>query len=259
MKLTYLLVLFVIVLAFMVAACQTSVDTGVNIQVGSNSTSSGKGRAVIAITDAAANMESVSSLKITVDDVRVHSATEGWVTLSSTPKTYDLLKLNAEGKQELLADAQLKHGTYDQMRLDISHVVVTDANGAHEAKLPSGQLRVNSKFVVDSDATSTATFDFKAYESLHKTGEGNGKYILAPVMQVETREKAEVYVNNNNQVDISGGSVNSNIKVGMDIDGNVDAGLEIPADSNLTIDTNGMVKIGKSSGNLGIGVGASSE
>ena len=201
----------------------------------------GKGRVVFTMADAAADMGAVSSVMVTVDSVSVHSASRGWVTVSSTPRTYDLLELKASGQQALLADAQLDEGDYQQMRLQISKVVVTDANGTHEAKLPSGELKVAGGFSVDSNSTSTATFDFVADESLHVTG--NGQYILAPVVQVETREDAEATVESNSRVRISGGTVRTNARVGMDINGNVGVGVRIPANANLSI-VGGAVVIG---------------
>ncbi|MBI2542239.1 DUF4382 domain-containing protein [Candidatus Woesearchaeota archaeon] len=201
-----------------------------------------KGRAVFAITDAAADMGTVTSVKITVDSVQVHSATKGWIEVSSTPKTYDLLELKAEGKHELLADFELDEGTYGQLRMDISNVVVTDANGQQEAKLPSGELKINGNLVVDANSTSTATFDFIADESLHITG--NGKYIMAPVVQLETREDADANVKSGNEVEIKGGKIKTNVKVGMDAKGNVGAGLGIPADIEISIDA-GSISIGQ--------------
>lgn len=200
-----------------------------------------EGRAVFVITDAAANMSAVSSVKVTVDSVRVHSAAEGWVTVSSTPKTYDLLQLKAEGSNAILADAQLKEGTYQQLRLDISKVIVTDASGEHEAKLPSGELKTAGVLVVKADSTATATFDFIADESLHTTSKG--EYIMAPVIQLETREDATVEVKAGNKAEIVGGNVKTNVKVGMDIAGNVGVGLKIGLDEELMIE-NGIVKVG---------------
>jgi len=201
-----------------------------------------KGRAVFAITDAAADMQSVTSVKVTVESIKVHSAAEGWTTVSSSSKTYDLLELKGKSETALLADAQLKQGTYDQLRLDISKVVVTDANGTHEAKLPSGELKINGKLVVEANSTSTATFDFIADESLHVTG--NGKYIMAPVVQLETREDADVSVRSGNKVQISGGKVDTNVKVGMDINGNVGVGVKISSNADISIDTLGKIKLG---------------
>lgn len=194
-----------------------------------------KGRTVFTITDAAADMGAVSSVKVTIDSIKVHSAAEGWVDVSSTAKTYDLLQLKAQGSQALLADIQLEEGTYDQIRLDVSSVVVTDANGQQEAKLPSGELKIIGNLVVDANSTSTATFDFIADESLHVTG--NGKYVMAPVVKLETKEDADVSVKSDNTVEIKGGNLKTSVKVGMDENGNVGVGRKISSDSEVSIES----------------------
>lgn len=192
------------------------------------------GRAVFAITDAAAEMGTVTSVKVTVDSVRVHTSAEGWTTVSTTPKTYDLLQLKASGDTVLLADVQLNTGEYQQVRLDISKVEVTDANGTHEAKLPSGELKIVGGFNVSANMTTAVKFDFIADESLHVTG--SGRYIFAPVVQYETREGTEVEVSSESKVNIKDGKVRTNIKVGMDIAGNVGEGLKIGLDDELEIE-----------------------
>jgi len=199
-----------------------------------------EGRVVFSITDAAANMSAVTSVMVTVDSVRVHSATEGWLTVSSEPQTFDLLKLKAEGSQELLADVTLKEGTYQQLRLDISKVVVVDADGEHEAKLPSGELKIVGDLEVKANSTSTATFDFIADESLHITG--NGEYILAPVVQLETKTDAEVEVKADQKVEVKAGKTKASVKVGMDAEGNVGVGIGIPAKAKVSI-AQGKVKV----------------
>ncbi len=214
-----------------------------------------EGRVVFTIADAAADMGSVTSVMVTVNSVSVHSETDGWVTLSSTPKTFDLLKLKAEAAQELLADVKLKEGSYQQLRLDISKVVVVDSKGEHDAKLPSGELKIVGGFTVSANTTSTAKFDFIADESLHVTG--NGEYILAPVVQLETREDAEVDVKADNKVEVKNGHVKTNIKVGMDVDGNVGVGLHIPKETKVSL-SNGKVKVETSVG-VGLGNGAGKE
>jgi len=212
-----------------------------------------EGRVVFTITDAAADMGAVTSVMVTVDSVRVHSAAEGWITVSSEPQTFDLLKLKAEGSQELLADVTLEEGTYQQLRLDISKVVVADAEGEHEAKLPSGELKIVGDLEVKADSTSTATFDFIADESLHVTG--NGEYILAPVVQLETKTDAEVEVKADQKVEIKAGKVKASVKVGMDAEGNVGVGLGIPAKAKLSLGQ-GKVKV---EGGLGVGLGKGKE
>ena len=212
-----------------------------------------EGRVVFTITDAAADMGTVTSVMLTVDRVQVHNAAEGWVTVSSEQKTFDLLKLKAEASQELLADVDLKEGDYQQLRLDISNVVVVDDKGEHEAKLPSGELKIVGGFTVTANSTSTAAFDFLVDESLHVTG--NGEYILAPVVKLETREDAEVEVKADKKVVIKGGKVKANLTVGMDVDGNVGVGLKIAKDAKVSL---GKGKIAVETG-IGLGIGKKDE
>lgn len=228
MNRTKLLAVFALVAVVLLAGCVQAPTTT-------------QGRAVFTIKDAAPDMGTVSSVKVTIDSVQVQSAAEGWVTVSSTPQTYDLLKLKAEGSQALLADVNLKTGTYQQVRLMTSKVVVTDTSGDHEAKLPSGELKIVGELTVNESSTSTATFDFIADESLHVTG--NGDYIFAPVVKLETREKADVDVSSKANVKINGGTIKTNIKVGMDIDGNIGVGLNISKDTKLSIE-GGKIKMG---------------
>lgn len=209
--------------------------------VQSGNTQTQGGRVVFTITDAAANMGSVSSVEVTIDQISVQSATKGWVTLSTQPRTYDLLELKAENKNEILVDTNVETGTYNQMRLHISRVVVTDSSGTHEAKLPSNDLKIVGSFVVTGNSTSTASFDFIVDESLHVAG--NGQYVMAPVIQVETRENATVSVSSNNSVQVSGGNIKTNSKVGTDLKGNVGVGINVPADANIDISILGAVTI----------------
>src|SRR3989344_5773487 len=75
------------------------------------------GRVVFSVTDAAADMSTISEINMKVNSVEVHSTASGWVTASTTPRVYNLLALNASKKSELLADVDLETGTYDQVRL----------------------------------------------------------------------------------------------------------------------------------------------
>ena len=201
--------------------------------------SGGTGRAVFLITDAAADMGAVTKVEVTVDSVSAHSSESGWVTVTDAPQTYDLLALKAEGQTSLLADVQLKEGTYQQVRLMISKVMVTDDEGTHEAKLPSGDLKIVTDLVVAANTTAAITFDFLADESLHTTGSGG--YVLAPVIQVETRDDAEVDASDEDDVKVEG-AVKSKIAVGMDASGNVGEGLNIEADDELAVE-GGSVKV----------------
>ncbi len=230
----------------------------------SGNSGSQTGRAVFGVTDAAADMGAVSSVQMRVESVQVHSASQGWVTVSSTPKTVDLLELKAQGATELIADAQLKADTYNQMRMAVSSVTVVDAEGSHQAKMPSNEVKFVGDLVVKANSTSSATFDFIADESLHLAGKAEGqaqaeaKYVMAPVIQFESRSDAQVNVQSNSRMQVSGGSVTTNVKVGMDIKGNVGAGLSIPANAVVIVSTTGDVLIGSGLNATGSIVGGAS-
>ncbi len=201
---------------------------------------SGKGTAVFAVKDAAANMGTISSVNVTIDKVEVHSETKGWINVSDTKRTYDLLELKAKGTTELISSANLDAGTYDQMRLYISKVVVVEDNIEKEVILPSNKLKIIADLEVKENETSVATFDFIADESLHITGEG--KIIMAPVIKVETRTNTTVETKAENKVEIKGGKIKSNITVGMNEDGDIGEGVKIKQGAQLIIE-DGKVKI----------------
>ena len=67
---------------------------------------------------------------------------------------------------------------------------------------------------------------------------------MAPVIKVETRTDAQAQVKEDQTMEITGGSVKTNVKLGMDIKGNVGIGMKIPADAVISIDTLGIIGIG---------------
>ncbi len=221
-----------------------SIDDSGNVHLGEVLSVNGstKGSVVVVVKDKAINMSAVSSINITIDSVMAQAADGSWATISSTPHTYDLLALNSGGKAIVLADTQLNKGTYNKIKMEVSSVIVTDAQGSHQAKLPSGDLMIEGPLVVNGNTTSAVTFDFLASESLHVTGKG--EYIMAPVINAETRENATVNVNENNEANVQNGMVDSRSKEGMDEKGDFGIGIEIPKDAEISIDEGGMIRIG---------------
>lgn len=204
-----------------------------NQQNQQNSTLGTKGTVIFGIKDAASSMGSVSSVLVTTNQAQIHSQTEGWVTLSSQTQQFDLLQLKESGNIAMVAKADVKSGTYDQMRLNVSKVIVVENGAQKEAKLPSGDLKIISDVVVNDDKTATAVFDFIADESLHKTG--NGLFIFTPVIKIETRSDANVQVTSGNEVTINGGKVEVNKSVGMDVNGEVKTNFKVDANAKVEI------------------------
>lgn len=248
------------IVLLLLAGCTTS----------NNYSGADSGKYVVALTDAAADMGAVSKVNITIDEVKVYNETKGWVTISTTPKTYDLLELNADNTTVLLADANVPAGNYTQIELEVQKVIITDDNGTVEAKLPSNRFKVIVNTSLDANSTTVARFDVLARESLHVTG--NGQYIFAPVVNLTTTEDANVKIKSNAEVEIWGGTNQTNIKVGMDEKGNVGVNVKIPASADITIDGLGGIAIttgvgvgvnndntGSSDGGSGIGIGVGVE
>ena len=201
-----------------------------------------QGKLVLGITDAAAQMGSISSVVVTVSSVDIHNETEGWINVSDQTKDYDLLVLKQSGMVSLLANTNVTAGTYDQVRLNISKVLVVENGTQKEAKLPSGELKIFGNIIVEADKTSTAVFDFIADESLHVTGDG--KIIFMPVIKLQKHTQASVEVTANNEVKITGGNRQNDENFGMNENGEVKSNFKVEGDVN--IDAGGMIQVGAS-------------
>jgi len=203
---------------------------------------SGEGKVFFTITDAAADMKNVSEITMTVNKAEIHSQSKGWVTVSSEEKDFNLLALKSKGELALYTASTVSADSYDQVRLSVKKVSVKDKAGkTSEAKLPSGVLKINSKVEVRDQATSTVKFDFLADKSLHMTG--NGKYIFAPVLKAESRSNADVEIKTGDNVVISGGGVDANITVGMDVDGETKTDFILDSKAGIDIDAGGLIQL----------------
>jgi len=202
-------------------------------------TTSTDGRAVLMVKNSSAALASVSSLNVTIDKVEAHSLTNDWVTLSTASKTYDLVALNHSGSAELLADASLPAGTYDQVRVDVSGVNVTATGTTIAAKLPSNSLKIMGNFTVLAGETTTVTFDIAAGKSLHRTGDG--KWIFAPVVRFMSKDHADIDIDADENVHEKSGDTESDENEGMDVNGDMHSNFELQ--DKLDIDSTGTVKI----------------
>src|SRR3990167_3944611 len=198
-----------------------------------------QGKVVFAVTDDTAELKDISAINITINEISVHSEAKGWVVVSNATKEFDLLQLKSSGALELAAESNLAAGTYDQVRLNISKVVIIKAGQSIEAKLPSNKLTLNGNLVVNADTTSTITFDFLADKSLHMTG--NGKFILTPVVRLETKSCADVSFEGK-KVKIKGGKIEHENTHGMDENGKIKVGIRFDDKDELD-DINGVIKV----------------
>ncbi len=207
-----------------------------------NTNPNAQGRVVMSVSDAAADMGNISSIELKLSKVELHSTTVGWVTVSSTPKTYSLLDLNKNKQAKLFADINTKVGTYDQARLTMESVRIKTTNGATKvAKLPSTQMTVATMLAVSEGNTSTINFDFLAKESTFITA--LGEYIFAPVVRTTTESSAHLTIDSNTVVSVSGGVIDDTSTSGMDIDGSVKINFRVDGTQKFQFDNTGKIKI----------------
>lgn len=199
-----------------------------------------EGRVVVGITDAAASIESVKAINIKIDKVEIESLSDGWVTIASSPKQYDLLKLRDSGDIILHARTSIPAGIYRQIKLTVGKVVI-EANGSvRDAKMPVNQINIMSKIVVNKGRTSTVVVDFLADKSLHVTG--IGEFVFAPVMDIESRSDANVETGSGGAITIIGGKTESDLNLGMNENGQIKTNFALSQNARIDI-VGGALKI----------------
>ncbi len=145
---------------------------------------SAQGQIKLTLVDSPADFDEVN---IVVTRVEVHAAnsdsTSGWITLSDTTATYDLLKLT-NGANSVIGDKMLPVGKYTQIRLLIgagSSVVVDGVTYGLDISSATG-LKLNHNFDIEDGKLYLLTLDFDAARSVVPTNDG--QYRLHPVIRV---------------------------------------------------------------------------
>ena len=195
------------------------------------------GQVVFSVTDLAAKLENITSINITIDSILIHGTqNDSWINISVPQTSVDLLQLRSQNINAFLHDYYLPEGRYNQVRLDISNVVVVDWSGNKKAKLPSNTIKINLDLEVTEGTTSSILFDFIVDDSLHTTGGGNsgGVYIFAPIIKLTAKEKATVEIVDG-KVNIYGGIVKTEAEIGVDERGNVGSGKKMDPTKRFSI------------------------
>jgi hypothetical protein len=152
-----------------------------------NSAGANKARMQIRLSDGPGDYESVI---IDVQDVKINYSSDtanGWQSLGNVRRgSYDLLTLS-NGKDTLLADAELNSGRVEQIRLVLgseNYVKLKNQSGLIKLETPSAQqsgLKLNIHQDVNSGILYKLLLDFDVAKSIHQTG--NGKYMLKPTIR----------------------------------------------------------------------------
>lgn len=105
----------------------------------------------------------------------------GWITVISTPGSFDLM--NVIGAEKILGSANLSAGKFTQIRMDVTRVEgITTDNVSYSAEVPSDKLKIIGNFSIGGGAKTVLTLDFDGEKSLIRTGEG--KFLFKPVVKL---------------------------------------------------------------------------
>lgn len=201
------------------------------------------GSLYIGITDATANIADVNEIDLSVNKIEVYNAMNGWVTVGSDIKSYQLLALNKSGKTELYAKADVSAGTYDKVRVTLGDVIIkTKSQSDVKAVVPSSKVVINTKVIVKENMKTSVKLDILADQSLHTAMDG--KYIFASVVKAESKSSADVSVDDSNTITASGGDLDSNVTIGVDLTGTSKEDFRLRTGSSLKVEssTDGKVR-----------------
>jgi hypothetical protein len=133
-------------------------------------------------------LEDAKHVYVTIDQIRVHMASEeGWKVVSERIREFDLLRLKRN--PQLIVEKKLSVGHYNQIRLSVvAGKVVIDEGGVdveYALKIPSGEIKIPIQMWIEEDGKTQVTLDFDAEKSVkfHKKGKKN-EFTLRPVIKV---------------------------------------------------------------------------
>jgi hypothetical protein len=130
----------------------------------------------------------VKEVWVDIRDVKIKMSDTSEITLSGTyPGLYNLMELT-NGKDTLLADAEIPQGSISQIRLILgeNNFIITKNGEKIMMSTPSAQqsgLKVQIKQDVAGGVLYRLILDFDAAKSIVKAG-NSGKYLLKPVLRV---------------------------------------------------------------------------
>jgi DNA-binding transcriptional ArsR family regulator len=204
------------------------------------------GATAFTVSDSPA-VSSVSAVNVSISNLSVHSTTSGkWYTFNeSASAQYNLAALR--NISALVVAANIPQGAYNEIVLHVSNASVTVNGTEKPAFLPSGKLIIPVQFNVSDNTTNWFNLDFNLSKSVHVTG--NGRVILMPVINIDSKNGYNLTANENGTVSSSGkGNSRVILSEGMDENGTMHEGFYIPQNASVSI-SNGHVSVSVSTAN----------
>ena len=147
--------------------------------------SDGTGNFKLYLTDQP--IDDAEEIWVTISEINVQKSDEGFFTISTDSRDYDLLTLRS--KAEKIVDIILDEGTYTQIRLVVTagRILLAGESEPHIMTVPSSEVKIPFVFNVIEGGAIEIVLDFEADHSIHVVGAGQSKqYILRPVIKVKS-------------------------------------------------------------------------
>jgi uncharacterized protein DUF4382 len=163
---------------------------------GSGTGPSGSGTLRMMIKDSP--FSDAQALLVTFQKVSVHQSDTpdgAWTDVTTTPRTCDLKRL--QNVQDILGTTTLTAGHYTQIRLVVATAAIffnekttgdtcaasfTMATQPTNVTIPSGEVKLNREFDIQSNTTNSISLDFDGDKSVREMG--NGAYSMSPVISI---------------------------------------------------------------------------
>lgn len=199
------------------------------------------GQIVVSVTDPSADMGAVAEVTLAVSRFELYATSTGWVTVSDADRSFGLLALDASGESALYAATHVEEGSYSRVRVTWGDATVTLKDGTTTEALVAGhQLEAAATVTVAEGESAHVGLAVNAAESLFVAADGS--YVLAPVVDVESRRGAGIAVSGEGIVTVTGGRVESSVNVGTGLDGVVAPSLRVNPGVRIDVE-NGVIEV----------------
>jgi len=152
-----------------------------------------QGTIEIRVTDP--GVAGVDSAIVTAENITIHKAGGGWITIIEEEVTFDLVYLANSENASILGEADILAGNFTGIRMDVTSVSGNiTGGGEYTADVPSGKLRIVRPFNVGAGVKTILTLDFDLTKSLiTRVIRGEDKFLFKPVVKllIEHEEEQE--------------------------------------------------------------------
>lgn len=180
----------ILILFMFLVSCTKNSETGTMTVKLTNSNSSGRNYEKIAIDQGTRSLP-IDSILLDIRACEMHYSNpgppSGWVALATYPGIYNLNAITADASIVLVNELTMPAGDVEQFRLILGpNNLIVIGGIAYPLKVPSGEqtgLKINLNESIHFVNFITVILDFDPNHQIVE--QGNGGYILKPVIQVD--------------------------------------------------------------------------